>query len=214
MPLALVMSSPAVVKEEVVTAMPSLSLYFPDEFPDPALAGVVRRLVVPRTDGDGDEYLIGRAPNLSLTVAVKTVSRRHCAISYSYAADRWAIQDLSSSGGTWLNSKRLEPFDWTPLAIGDRVHLSSNPPVSVVEDENDTINGDDHEPTTIVGTAPLDHRTGETLVTAPPPPKTYADTLDTGLRWLITPTTRLGALVRLLVISLAALVVVLVQGAL
>ena len=86
--------------------------------------------------------------------------------------------------------------------------------IRIVEDDQDTISShDDDGPPTMVGLQPLDHRTGEPPPpTAPPAPKTYADALDTGLEWLINPRSRLGALVRLLVLVLAAAVVVLVMG--
>jgi len=201
--------------------VPSLSLYFPLDFPDPTLAGHTHRLELPRPDSEMQEYVLGRAANLALTLAVRNISRRHCSISYSYAADRWAIQDLKSLGGTWLYGQRLTPYTWAPIGIGDRFNLSSNPAISVVEDENDTVNGDadDDGPATVASPsaillppAPNDHLDGVAPPLEPPAPKTYADTLDTALQWLINPKTRLGALVRLLVLVIAAAVFVLVQG--
>lgn len=189
--------------------MPSLSLYFPNEFPDLALAGTTYRLTIPRPKGDGSEWTIGRSPDLALTVAAKTVSRRHAAINYSYAANRWAIQDLSSSGGTWLNNQRLTPFVWVPIEVGDRIHLSSNPPISVVEDENDTINGDDDGPATVASTTPL-----ATLPPAsePPKPDGYDDALYLAVNWLISGQTTLGKFTRfLLVVVVAAIATLLLS---
>jgi hypothetical protein len=200
MPLALVMSSQGGGKEEVV--MPILSIYFPEDFGVDSLAGRTHRLVMPRPDGgEASEYVIGRAADVDLTLAVKNISRRHCALSYSYAADRWALQDLESMGGTWLNSQRLEPFDWAPLAIGDRIHLSSNPPLCIVEDENDTINGDDDGPATVVSLTPL--------ATAPPPPADgdrYDDALVIAVQWLTGGSTAAGKIARfVLIVILSAL---------
>ena len=198
--------------------MPSLSLYFPLDFPDPTLAGHTHRLELPRPDSEMPEYVLGRAANLALTLAVRNISRRHCSISYSYAADRWAIQDLKSLGGTWLYGQRLTPYTWAPIGIGDRFHLSSNPAISVVEDEHDTVNGDDDGPATVASPillppAPNDHLDGVEPPLEPPPPKTVADTLYLGASWLITPTTGTGMAYRLIVVGLAALVAVLIMGA-
>jgi pSer/pThr/pTyr-binding forkhead associated (FHA) protein len=202
--------------------MPSLSLYFPLDFPDPTLAGHTHRLELPRPDSEMQEYVLGRAANLALTLAVRNISRRHCSISYSYAADRWAIQDLKSLGGTWLYGQRLTPYTWAPIGIGDRFHLSSNPAISVVEDEHDTVNGDadDDGPATVASPsaillppAPNDHLDGVAPPLEPPPPKTVADTLYLGASWLITPTTGTGMAYRLIVVGLAAVVAVLIMGA-
>lgn len=232
--------------------MPTLSIFFPESFPDKSVAGHTYRLEVPRPDSDSSEYTIGRGAEMEINLRVKTISRRHAVIGYSYAADTWSTQDLGSAGGTWLNDQRLPPYTWAKIQIGDKLRLGPNVALRIVEDDQDTIQGDDEPtfitptkapdplpvragdrvhlgphlinlvedeqdtvdsgPPTIVGTAPLDHRTGETLATAPPAPKTYADTLDTALQWLINPKTRLGALVRLLVLVIAAAVFVLVQG--
>lgn len=191
--------------------VPSISISFPLEFPDKAWAGSVYCLEAPAGDHGHHapgEWIIGRHPAADLTVAPRSISAQHCAITYSYAASRWAITDLQSTNGTRVNGELLSPGDPRPVRVGDRVHLGPHL-INLVEDAQDTV---DSGPTTIVGTAPLDHRTGETLATAPPAPKTYADTLDTALQWLINPKTRLGALVRLLVLVIAAAVFVLVQG--
>lgn len=191
--------------------MPSISISFPLEFPDAAWAGSVFAVDAPDGDhghGRGGEWIIGRHPAADITVAPRSISACHCALSYSYGADSWHLTDLHSTNGTRLNGELLSPGDPHPVRVGDRVHIGPHL-INLVEDEQDTV---DSGPTTIVGTAPLDHRTGETLATAPPAPKTYADTLDTALQWLINPKTRLGALVRLLVLVIAAAVFVLVQG--
>ncbi|MFH7245720.1 MAG: FHA domain-containing protein [Spirulina sp.] len=179
--------------------MPTLSLYFPPEFPDPSLADHTHRLTIPRPDADSDEFLVGRSPELDLTLAVKTVSRRHLAITYSYAADRWAIQDLKSTGGTWLNDQALTPYNWHSLTIGDKIHLSSNPPIRVVEDENDTINDDG--PATVVSLTPL-----ATIPPAPLDGDRYDDALYLFVQWFTTGTTFWGKTARFLLLVLLAAV--------
>lgn len=157
--------------------MPAINFYFPPNWPDPDEANRTRRLNATLDDGGLCEFTVGRAPTLDLTLAVKTVSRRHCAVSYSYASGRWAILDLGSSGGTWVNNQRLEPYLWRTLEIGDKLHLSSNPPISVVEDEFDTV-GDDG-PTTVASLTPLD----ATMATMPPD-RGYDDALYLAVSWL------------------------------
>lgn len=195
--------------------MPKLCLFFPKDFDDPAWAGSSFCLDAPDDPGHhrGGEWVLGRHPASDVTISVRSVSKNHAAIAYSYAANRWAATDLGSTNGTRLNGELLTPGDPRPLKIGDRLHIGPNL-IQVVEDDEDTIGGgdDNHDPTTIIGTRPLDHRTGEPLPPAPTAPKTYADTLDTGLAWLLHPSTTLGALVRLAVVAAAAAVFVLVQA--
>ena len=165
--------------------------------------------------------MIGRLPTCDITIAIQSVSRRHCSLAYSYAANQWSVTDLGGKNGTRLNGELLKPGDPAPVKIGDKLHLGPNP-IHLVENAQST--EEVGIPTTIGRVVPLDHRTGEPLAPpappapppppppAPPAPKTYADTLDTGLSWLLHPTTTLGALVRLAVMAAAAAVFVLVQG--
>jgi predicted component of type VI protein secretion system len=211
--------------------MPKLTLYFPKTFEDFAWAGSSFCLEAPDDPGHhrAGEWVLGRHPASDLTLSVRSISTKHCAITYSYAADQWSVQDLGSTNGTRLNGKLLGPKDLAPLAIGDRLHLGPSL-VQVVEHEQSTEQIDGA--TTIAGLTPLDHRTGAPLGEQPPAapagasspptpapplvpahPKTYADSLDTGLEWLLNPRTTLGTLVRLLVVVLASAVVVLVMGA-
>lgn len=191
--------------------MPKIALFFPVNFPDLAWAGSVFAVDAPTGDHDhgrAGEWILGRHPAADLTLACREISAKHAALAYSYASDQWTLTDLKSTNGTRVNGQILPPGDPRPVAVGDRIHLGPHL-VNLVEDAADTVGT---EPTTIAGITPLDHRTGDALPPAPPPPKTYADALDTGLRWLINPTTRLGALVRLLLLVIAAAVFVLVQG--
>lgn len=188
--------------------VPKIAIFFPVEFPDPAWAGSVFAVDAPSGDHGPGEWILGRHPAADLTLACREISQKHAALTYSYAASRWAITDLHSTNGTRVNGELLKPGDPRPVHIGDRIHLGPHM-INLVEDDQDTVDGG---PTTIVGTAPLDHRSGEPLPLSPPPPKTYADALDTGMEWLINPRSRLGVMVRLLVLVMAAAVVVLVMG--
>lgn len=191
--------------------MPKIAIFFPLEFPDPAWAGSVFAVDAPEGDHDhgrAGEWILGRHPAVDITMACREISGKHAALAYSYGADQWTLTDLHSTNGTRVNGDLLPPGDPRPVTIGDRIHLGPHL-INLVLDDQDTVDGG---PSTIVDTRPLDHRTGETLATAPPPPRTYADTLDTGLEWLLNPRTTLGTLVRLLVVVIAAAVFVLVQS--
>ena len=188
--------------------MPSLTLYFGLDFADENWAGLSYQLDCPGGHKHGGEWILGRAPTSDLTISVRNVSRRHAAIAYSYAADRWSVQDLGSSEGTFLHGKKLAPGDQHPLNIGDRLYLASNL-INVVEDEQDTVG--DPGPPTVASTEPIDWRPAADPPAPPPPaPASYADNINFALQWLATPTTWLGGAVRFVVLALVALVVVVV----
>ncbi len=187
--------------------MATLTLFFAADFADEVWAGLSYTLEAP-TDRHGHghrgEWILGRHPASDLTISLRDVSRRHCALIYSYAASRWTATDLGSTGGTTLRGKRLEPGRPELIAPGDRLWLGPHC-INVIEDEGDTIGEEDNGPSTVADVVPLDHRPQQV-----PTPRTYADNLDRVLGWLLSPDTRLGAVVRLVVVALvvAALVVV------
>jgi len=75
------------------------------EDPDHSPAGTGEMVVLP------DEYR-----------AVTRVTKPHAYITRT--ADCWQIEDNGSTGGTFLNSRRLEPLCMTPLDGGDVIDLS------------------------------------------------------------------------------------------
>ncbi|MGB5974512.1 MAG: FHA domain-containing protein, partial [Nodosilinea sp.] len=128
--------------------MPRLTLYFPETFADGVWAGLSYQLEVPGSlQNRSGEWLLGRHPGSDLTLNHRSISRRHAAISYSYAADGWSIQDLGSTQGTRVGQTLLEPGDWHPIKIGDRLWLGGNQ-INVVEDEEDTVPPDEVGPPT------------------------------------------------------------------
>lgn len=180
---------------------PSLTLFFGDDFADEAWRGLSYKLDAP-TDSKIGEWVLGRHPASDLTISIRNVSRRHAAIAYSYAADRWSVQDLNSSKGTFLNGKTLRPGDLHPLAIGDRLYLASNL-INVVEDEQDTV-GNDEGPPTLASTEPMDYRPvvdppPQTLPPLAPPARTYADSIYVMAQWVISGQTPAGKVYRLIV---------------
>jgi DNA-binding transcriptional ArsR family regulator len=54
--------------------------------------------------------------------AVTRVTKPHAFIIQT--ADSWQVEDNASTGGTFLNSRRLDPLKMTPLASGDVIDLS------------------------------------------------------------------------------------------
>lgn len=186
--------------------MPTLSLFFPDSFPDKSVAGHTYRLEVPRPDSDSSEYTIGRGAEMEINLRVKTISRRHAVIGYSYAADTWSTQDLGSAGGTWLNDQRLPPYTWAKIQIGDKLRLGPNVALRIVEDDQDTIQGDD-EPTFIT---PPKAPTPDPLPSLPTNGHYYDDALYLAVQWLTGGKSPWGKAARyLLVLASVALAVVL-----
>ncbi|MGB5972702.1 MAG: hypothetical protein WBG38_05260, partial [Nodosilinea sp.] len=100
----------------------------------------------------------------------------------------------------------LEPGDWHPIKIGDRLWLGGNQ-INVVEDEEDTVPPDEVGPPTEASTTPLDYRPP---APAPAPPRTYADAVYFAVEWAFTGRTIAGKIYRFLVASgLVGLAVVL-----
>lgn len=187
--------------------MPSLTLFFGQDFADENWRGLSYQLSVPGGKRGG-EWLLGRAPISDLTINIRNVSRRHAVIGYSYASDRWSIQDLGSEGKTWVNGKALVPGDWHPLKIGDRVHLGANL-INVVEDEQDTVTPPDEAgPPTIASTEPIDFRPPEPPAPPPPPARTYADSVYYAAQWLFSGQTVAGRAYRVVMLAAATAFVV------
>jgi hypothetical protein len=190
----------------------SLTLFFGDDFADEAWRGRSYKLDAP-TDSNIGEWLLGRAPESHLTISIRNVSRRHAAIAYSYAADRWSIQDLGSAKGTSLNGKWLTPGEPRPLMIGDSLYLGPNL-INVVEDEQDTVGGDEGPPT-LASTEPMDYRPAvepPPAAAAPPPARTFEDAAYLWAQWAISGSTVAGKVYRLIVLAAGtAFVVVLID---
>lgn len=72
----------------------------------------------PLADG---ENIIGRDPRCAVWIDASGVSRRHAKITMT--GDRAALEDLDSSNGTFLGSRRVTAE--TPLADGDVIELGS-----------------------------------------------------------------------------------------
>lgn len=60
---------------------------------------------------DNVEYVIGRGADCNLALSGDaTVGRKHCRILYRQYSREYYIEDLRSKNGTYLGTRRLEPF--------------------------------------------------------------------------------------------------------
>lgn len=178
--------------------MTPLSLYFPDDYPDEAWQGKCY-LLEPPADAGG-EWILGRYPSCNIIINEKSVSRRHASICYSYAADRWTIEDLSSKYGTKLNGRGIVPGDPQPLAVGDKFYLGTAATlIAVVNNEQDTLNlayGD---------SCPVEAEDSSQ-------PRTYEEVLAHAAMWFFSGKTVAGKLYRLaMAIAATTFVVLLIE---
>jgi len=67
---------------------------------------------------------IGRMPGVYLHIDEATISRRHAEISFVNA--RYALRDLGSANGTFVNERRLEANSVHLLQPGDRLRIGKN----------------------------------------------------------------------------------------
>jgi len=82
---------------------------------------VPTQAVTIRVLADGDDVIVGRAPDCDCVLAHDSVSRRHARIRRSHEGG-WSIEDLGSKNGIRVDGNRvtdamLAPHQW--LAIGD-----------------------------------------------------------------------------------------------
>jgi hypothetical protein len=71
-------------------------------------------------------YIFGRKEGefVNFFNSVRFVSRQHAKISFDVQRDAWNIEDLGSSNGTSVNSKRLVPNVPVPIKRGDEVQIA------------------------------------------------------------------------------------------
>jgi hypothetical protein len=69
----------------------------------------------------GGPYGVGSDGRSALRIAAASVSRSHAIIRQVGAG--WAIEDVGSATGTWVNGVALEPRAPRPVGAGDRVAL-------------------------------------------------------------------------------------------
>ncbi|NPA27275.1 MAG: FHA domain-containing protein [Chloroflexi bacterium] len=85
---------------------------------------------------EGPEVRVGRSQDNDIVLPLPEVSRHHARLFPQ--GDGWAIEDLNSTNGTWVNSTRLPPHKPHPLRPGDRILFSSYVIARVLSDEDVT----------------------------------------------------------------------------
>ena len=66
---------------------------------------------------------IGRTKENSLALDNREISRQHVRIIWRAEDEKYYVEDLNSSNGTWVNENRLAPNQPRPLRNGDVVRL-------------------------------------------------------------------------------------------
>ena len=73
-----------------------------------------------------EDFLIGRSPKSDFALHLSpTVSREHCRIIFRKYSQEYYLEDLRSKAGTYMGTRRLEPFtqekllDNAEITIGD-----------------------------------------------------------------------------------------------
>lgn len=65
------------------------------------------------------DTLVGRAPHCGVPLVDHRVSNEHAALRWRNKA--WAVRDLGSTNGTWLNDKLISSGSDHPLQVGDEL---------------------------------------------------------------------------------------------
>jgi hypothetical protein len=64
-------------------------------------------------------HIVGRAQTSALCINERYVSAQHAILRFS--AERWALRDLGSRNGSFLNGERLKPGEELTLRVGHRI---------------------------------------------------------------------------------------------
>ena len=65
------------------------------------------------------DMILGRETGIS----AQGVSRQHCAIRFH--GEHFYVADMSSTYGTFLNKRRIEPNQWQKLSLGDSLRIGT-----------------------------------------------------------------------------------------
>lgn len=79
----------------------------------PGNAGLTMRVL------PGTARTLGRGPQANFIVTEALVSRLHCRF-VAGASDKFEVEDLGSTNGTWVNGQRVERAE---LAAGDMIRI-------------------------------------------------------------------------------------------
>ena len=92
----------------------------------------------------GGRTLIGRSPAAAIMLIDGKVSGEHAVITW-HGPDGWAVQDLGSRNGTWVNGERLGSGDRIRLAAGDELRVAGERHVFRVVDVDPPVPGAEGE---------------------------------------------------------------------
>src|SRR6266700_3654990 len=73
------------------------------------------------SDSSNASWTIGKAPDCDLVVAKDVVSQKHCRLSFE--GEKYILEDLGSTNGTFVNGYRLEPRTPVYVSKTDRLTL-------------------------------------------------------------------------------------------
>lgn len=89
---------------------------------DPAAAAAYLKLAAPVRKRPNNPFphmiSVGRAGNNDVVVPLGTISKLHAYFLKSLTGEGWSITDWTSTNGTTLSGKRLEPRETVPLQSG------------------------------------------------------------------------------------------------
>ncbi len=68
---------------------------------------------------------VGRADTNTLILTEPRISRFHAQIEYLESSQEYAVSDLGSSNGTYVNGRKLSPLNAKPLANWDKIRMAS-----------------------------------------------------------------------------------------
>jgi ABC-type multidrug transport system ATPase subunit/pSer/pThr/pTyr-binding forkhead associated (FHA) protein len=77
--------------------------------------------------GPKTSWTIGKAPGCDVVVGKEVVSQKHCRLSLE--GDKYILEDLGSTNGTFVNGYRLEPNTPVYVSKTDRLTLGQNLPM-------------------------------------------------------------------------------------
>lgn len=73
---------------------------------------------------DRENFVIGRSPQCDLVIPDPIVSSQHCCIVYQKHQKTYRLMDLNSKNGTFIGTKRLEPYTQEALLDGATITIA------------------------------------------------------------------------------------------
>lgn len=89
-------------------------------------------MIVEQKDIAKSPFVIGRAPDSDLELSHESISRHHAALYFNQNGGIWHLQDLSSTHGSKLNKKSLEPLKYYPCPSGSVLQFGASSRLIVI----------------------------------------------------------------------------------